>query len=370
MSATLFASKSARGSMVSRLALILTLAAAIATVIAPCGAAAQEAPSVPTHYKFTALSAPFPGVYATLGYGINDLGDVVGAYQINEAPLNYPPNLIQHGYVLKKGTYTTIDVPFAGATNTVATGINNLGEVVGSYLDSDGWSHGFTLKEGVFTSFDFPGPDVLDTEASAINDAGTLVGSYYDLNSNQTRGFVLSRGKFTSIDAQFSDACCTRALGINDRDEIVGDYSQGDIPFGFTLQHDKFESFDWSMPPDYPDAFAGQNALPTGISNRGEMVGAGFRFSQGTFTPFTDMDLGSPDACGFEQACAAYGVNDWGMVVGVILQQDLSNSGFFIPQSGFLLIPQYELTNQKRPDKAPKSQGAESQRAESLRSLD
>ncbi len=271
---------------------------------------------------------------------------MVGAYQVNEAPINYPPTLVQHGYILKRGTYKTIDVPFSGATYTAAEGINNLGDVVGSYFDLNGSSHGFTLKRGVFRSLDFPGPDVIDTEANAINDYGTIVGSYYDLNSNQNRGFVFSRGKFTSIDAPFSNACCTRAQGINDRGEIVGDYIMADTAaFGFTLKQGKFESFDWSLPPDYPDAFAGQNALPIGINNRGEMVGPGFRFLQETFTPFTDMDLGSPGACGYERACAAYGVNDWGVVVGVVMEQVDTSSGFVVPASGFLLIPKAKSTN-------------------------
>lgn len=340
MSAKLFDFKSARGSMISCFALILTLTAT-AKVIAPHRVGAQTAAPATPHYQFTTLSAPFQGVYATLGYGINDLGEVVGAYQIDDAPLNYPPSLVQHGFVLKNGSFTTIDAPFTGATNTVAAGINNRGEVVGSYQDATGSAHGFTLKNGVFTSIDFPGPDVVDTVASAINDAGTIVGSYYDLNSNQNRGFVLIGGKFTSIDAPFTDACCTRALGINNWGEIVGDYVQGDLSFGFTQYLGRLQPFDWSFPSDYPDAFAGQNAIPAGISNRGEMVGPGFRWVQGTFTPLSDVDLDSAGACASEQACAAYGVNSRGIVVGVILQQqDLGNSGFSTPPSGFLLIPE------------------------------
>jgi len=323
MSATPSALKSY---LMSHFTLVLTLTVAT-TLIAPHRAGAQEASSTTPQYRYTALSAPFPGVTSTLAYGINNLDEVVGAYQIDTAQIGDPPNVTQHGYVSKRGTYIRIDVPFSGATNTVAAGINNLREVVGTYLGADGSSHGFTLKNGVFASFDFPGPDAIDTTASAINDAGTIVGYYYDLNSQQTRGFVSRSGKFTSIDAPFGDACSTRALGINNRDEIVGDYIEGDIAvFGFTLKQGKFESVNWSFPPDFPNPFADQNALPTGINNHGMMVGPGFITVQGNFTQLSDMNPSLSDA-------SATGVNDWGMVVGNVLQDG-------IPQSGFLLVPQ------------------------------
>jgi uncharacterized membrane protein len=316
--------------MSSRFALVLILTAAIATVVAPYRASAIEASSALPQFKYISLSAPFPGVTSTLGYGINNFGDVVGSYEMNKAPTGYPPDLVQHGFVLKRGTYTTIDVPFPGATNTVAAGINNFGDVVGSYVDSDENSHGFTLKNGVFKSFDFPGPDVLDTTASAINDTGSIVGYYYDLNSQERRGFLFNGRRFTSIDPPFSDACCTRALGINNRGEIVGDYLQGYTVFGFTRKQGKFQSFDWSFPPDFPDPFASENALPSGSNNRGDIVGLGFMFFNGNFTPFSDMDLGFSEV-------SANGVNDWGEVVGNILQNDL-------PKAGFLLIPENNVS--------------------------
>jgi uncharacterized membrane protein len=300
--------------------LILSLA-----VIAPSHFNAQAVPPTPPQYKIVYLQAPFSGVTSTFGYGINDLGEVVGSYQINTAPIGYPLSTAQHGFVLKKGSYTTIDVPFAGATNTVAAGINNLGVVVGSYLGSDGSIHGFSLKRGVFTSIDFTGPDALNTTASAINDDGTIIGYYYDLNSQQNRGYILARGRFSAIDAPYSGACCTRASGFNDRGEIVGNYLQGEIPFGFTIKQGAFHSFDWSFPADFPNPFASQNALPLAINNRGEMAGPGFVFLHGKFISLGDLGLGLLDVC-------ANGVNDRGVIVGNTLQAGL-------PQAGFILIP-------------------------------
>jgi hypothetical protein len=39
-------------------------------------------------------------------------------------------------------TFTPLDVPFSGATDTEAFGINDQGQIVGDYLDSSG-GHGF-----------------------------------------------------------------------------------------------------------------------------------------------------------------------------------------------------------------------------------
>ena len=62
---------------------------------------------------------------------------------------------------------------------------------------------------------------------------------------------------FSSIDVP--GAFATAAHGINDRGQIVGEYSAGGL-HGFVLDHDTFTTFD--VP-----------GTPTGINNRGEIVG-------------------------------------------------------------------------------------------------
>jgi probable HAF family extracellular repeat protein len=63
--------------------------------------------------------------------------------------------LTGHGFLLDKGVFTTIDHPDAVA-ETAATGINNRGQIAGSYDDADGTEHGFLLDDGVFTTIDHP----------------------------------------------------------------------------------------------------------------------------------------------------------------------------------------------------------------------
>jgi hypothetical protein len=54
-----------------------------------------------------------------------------------------------------KNQFVSFDFP--GSTNTQATAITPSGEIVGRYFSSDGRQHGFVLSKGAFTSLDVPG---------------------------------------------------------------------------------------------------------------------------------------------------------------------------------------------------------------------
>ena len=74
----------------------------------------------------------------------------------------------------------------------MALGVNNFGEVVGTYTVGSGSSaqmHGFTWRPGRgFTSFDDP-HGIGTTTVNGVNDFGQLVGFYVDANGN-TDGFL------------------------------------------------------------------------------------------------------------------------------------------------------------------------------------
>ena len=61
-----------------------------------------------------------------------------------------------HGFLLSKGTFTTIDVP-GSPFGTYALGINPRGDIVGYYGDSSNNYHGFLLHDGTFTTVYPPG---------------------------------------------------------------------------------------------------------------------------------------------------------------------------------------------------------------------
>ena len=61
---------------------------------------------------------------------------------------------------------------------TGATGINDAGQIVGSYYDTSHNIHGFLKSGGSFTRIDVPGATY--TYSSGINNAGHIVGNYDD----------------------------------------------------------------------------------------------------------------------------------------------------------------------------------------------
>lgn len=77
---------------------------------------------------------------------------------------------------------------YPGATTTTAWGINNLGVVVGWFVDSAGLTHGFVLQKGVYAQIDVPGTNGT-TACHGINDGGTITGTYMDASS-KLWGFI------------------------------------------------------------------------------------------------------------------------------------------------------------------------------------
>ena len=80
----------------------------------------------------------FPGAFVTRAWDISATGDVVGWYRDSSSLHNF------HGFLLRRGELTSIDVDLPGVTQTYAYGINAVGDIVGYYQDSTG-IHGFLL---------------------------------------------------------------------------------------------------------------------------------------------------------------------------------------------------------------------------------
>ncbi len=110
--------------------------------------------------------------------GINNAGTVAGFFE--DATGTF------HGFLLTGATETTLDFP--GAMDTQAFGVNNHGEVVGVYIDAAMVMHGFTYQGGSWSTVDDPN-GIGTTLINGINDLGQLVGFYVDNNDN-TLGFV------------------------------------------------------------------------------------------------------------------------------------------------------------------------------------
>lgn len=162
-----------------------------------------------------------PGSLMTLSArGINDRGQIVGAYSDALGTL--------HGYLLNKGEFTTIDYP--GSQATVVDRINNIGQMVGTFADSGGL-HAFLLDDGVFTAFDAPGSSGF-THAYGLNDRGDVVGTYSDARF-VNHGYLLHDGVFTEVTVP--DAETAIPMDINNRAEIAGYYPTAGTYRGFLL---------------------------------------------------------------------------------------------------------------------------------------
>src|SRR5205807_5086108 len=110
------------------------------------------------------------GPYQTQLDGINDSGDVVGTFSDSFVP----PRGFHQAFVKSGDSVTIFSV---AGLDTLAGGINALGEIVGSYTDGSGARHGYLRAvDGALTMFDYPGAS--STTASGINDAGVIVGTY------------------------------------------------------------------------------------------------------------------------------------------------------------------------------------------------
>ncbi len=156
-----------------------------------------------------------PGAVDTFGNGISGGGQIAGSYSDTKGT---------HAFVRAgtgtTATYTTFDAP--GAVNgTVATGVNDTGQIVGYYYDAVLCPHGFlrSLSGSTYTQIDITGASC--TSANAINGSGQIAGHFF--NSTGFHGFLRSAaGSITTIDYPMSSGTIINAL--NDSGQIAGEY--------------------------------------------------------------------------------------------------------------------------------------------------
>ena len=130
---------------------------------------------------FTDINTLLPANFNSQAVGINSAATpwIVGFYQPDMALAT------SFGFVDEGGTIITLD-PF-GSTFSQALGVNDLGEIVGSYVGADGNTHGYIENNDVFTSFDPPGS--VSTTINGLNDKGDI-GGFYTTANGTVVGFV------------------------------------------------------------------------------------------------------------------------------------------------------------------------------------
>ena len=120
-------------------------------------------------------------------------------------------------------TYSTFDAP--GATATVVAGMNNAGQIVGSYTDSKGTHNFLRSADGsTYTTIDLIGATPGTTTIGAVNNVGQIAGTYTDALTGVTRCYV---GSATGSSASLRSMSLVSGPGVgphglNDNGEVSG----------------------------------------------------------------------------------------------------------------------------------------------------
>jgi uncharacterized membrane protein len=161
-----------------------------------------------TYDGTTFASIRVPGKSATVAWGVNDAGDIVGGDGTLGAT---------RGFELHNGRFKLL-APSGDYVYVYATGINNSGKVVG-WTSAGLDTCGFFYFQGKYRSIVFPGST--ETEAWRINDSDIAVG-WYGLPPS-IFGFLLKNGKYATI--AHPGSAYTLVVGINNAGQTVGSYT-------------------------------------------------------------------------------------------------------------------------------------------------
>ncbi len=277
-------------------------------------------------------SGDYNGTFAT---AISNGGVVTGYY--------IDANDVYHGFLrTSKGGFLTFEATGADTTpgsfnGTTPSGVNDLGMVVGSYTDGNGFEHGFLRSlEGKFTSFDVPGGGGY-TVPKAINLEGSVAGYYLDSNFAFHAFFRSFDGSFRTWIA--SDECTgngsvgcygTGATNINAFGLIAAGYN--DTRF---FHHGLVRTLDGKMMRyDVPGAQStGCPGCGSGLNYWGAIAGtwidannvnhAYVRSPDGKFTTFDVPGAGTSayQGTGCSSDCPV-SLNDWGVITGNYIDGD------------------------------------------------
>ncbi len=269
---------------------------------------------------FAVTKIDVPGSISTTARGVNNLGQIVGSFVDGSGT---------HAFLFNGGKFSAIDVP--GGNWTIATGINNVGQIVGGYgTGLDSGNHGFLFNNGGFATFDVPGSS--DTVAYGINNKGQIAGAY--LGSDGSRhGFRLSGGNYTTLEVPDSHAGSAR--GINDSGQIVGSSGFSSNESGFFFDGTSYHKVQLAN---------GLHTEAKALNNLGDIAGqtggpqppfAGFIRNANTDTPIEPFDASI--------SWNIQGINDLGQAVGEFSDRDGTSRGFLASPSALVSAPSANL---------------------------
>lgn len=174
-----------------------------------------------------------------LGLGINDLGDVVGSYSNASRAFFYPRQPINGNPLFGAGLGNLVDINI----HRVAVGFSAdmLGNTSPAFVQCpSSFSGGIAELQMEQLPPVYPLPPKTTNTANAINDAGTIVGTAVGSPSRQesSYAFVVPPPYDTSFDlndlvVDREGWCLVTAMDINERGQIVGEAQRGNDTAGF-----------------------------------------------------------------------------------------------------------------------------------------
>lgn len=202
----------------------------------------------------------FPAQSAAFPTGINDKGEIVGTDETSASP-----GLTSWVYDSNGPHYLTAAVASVGGRNATVRGINNRGEVVGSFalLSDAAIQHAFVYAGGVVTDLGTFG--AISARGTAINRHGQIAGTVG--RGSATQAFRYRNGNMVDLGTlPGSDA--SEAAAINDDGTVVGLawFNSNANANAFVAENRKMKGLGRLSPSD---SASGAN----GVSNDGTVIG-------------------------------------------------------------------------------------------------
>jgi hypothetical protein len=268
----------------------------------------------------------------SLATGINNLGDIVGVF--------YSGSPTDHGYHYdaSTNTFTPFDCPYA-VYGTYPEDINDSGVIIGGYWDNIGgaWQRGFIKEGSSYTPIDYPTANPPNAALLGINNAGKIAGFYGhtdDYIDFYAYGFTKDGTVYNSFTYPEIGVTDTAFSGINDSDKIIGAYrDSADLSWGFILDGGSYTPF------LHPSGF---DTLPWDINNMDNIVGY---YRDGSDNGHGFLMIGTDFyPIEFPGAMQTFpvGINDSNVIVGMYVDTEQNLHGFIatpVPEpSTFLLL--------------------------------
>jgi probable HAF family extracellular repeat protein len=239
--------------------------------------------------------------------GINDHGQIVGQFT--------DQNGVPHGFVYEDDSFMRIDYP--QMTSIDLYKINNLGQFVGSVTDANGNVHGFYYDSGTLSPPLALGPGA--TYFYGINNRGEIVGTY--MGQGGSKGFLYKAGRFLVPNLP-PGAQQTGFEDINDAGEVTGIYVDASGTHGIVyLTHAGL----YTPRFDFP----GTNVTyPQGINGNGQLGGE--CSINGKSLPFVSLagTLASVNIPGAPGGASILGINARGQVCGNLIDANQVHHGY------------------------------------------